>query len=229
MKQERQIEIAAAFPSQFAEADIDISLNSQELEVLSKGIFARAMEDKWNLFVIDEFLYLSRSWTGYCIYKVSIKKRVRGATLQELKVSRNYEQYTSKDLKVDIDRFKRILQSFLKREDLFIDARLSLPLIKEIIENLEDKDAMHKNVGSQSVELNIKILNLNRRSRHFHLEAVGLDELNQKLKCLEPSSTVLSLHIANKENPKDATTYYFNQEGTELLGQVTIKRINKIS
>jgi hypothetical protein len=35
---------------------------------------------------------------------------------------------------------------------------------------------------------------------------------------------LLSLHLSTREDPKNATTYFFNQEATELIGQITIER-----
>jgi len=34
----------------------------------------------------------------------------------------------------------------------------------------------------------------------------------------------LSLHLSKKENPKNSITFFFNQEGTELLGEIKIER-----
>jgi len=45
-------------------------LSLEEYERISFGLRPRQMEDKWFIFLEDDWLYLHRSWTGTCVYKV---------------------------------------------------------------------------------------------------------------------------------------------------------------
>jgi hypothetical protein len=85
---------------------------------LEVGIFAGSMDQKWNIFVWNDILYFARSWTDFCIYKVSVKRQEQTVILSEFQVNRDDSQYKSKDLAYDTDLLKKLLQVFLKREDI---------------------------------------------------------------------------------------------------------------
>ena len=63
MKIDKQLQIAKSFSNFFEESILDINLEKKEYEILKQGIFSSDMDDKWNVFIIENFLYLSRSWT----------------------------------------------------------------------------------------------------------------------------------------------------------------------
>ena len=224
MTTERKIQIAESFSDKYVETELDIDLLEKEYELLKKGIFAGSMDEKWNVFILNDFLYFARSWTDNCIYKASLEKNRRGNKLNNLKVTRNTDEYKGTDLKSDSDLFKKILQMYLNREDLYTDERINLPLIKSTLEKYNGQKTLRKSVGSQSVELNLSIYNSLRQSSSEIITVLGLEELTKNTKKYKPNYELLSLHISNKENPKDSTTYFFNQEGTELIGQITIER-----
>lgn len=83
--------------------------------------FAECMEDKWNVFAIDDNIYFARSWTNFCIYKVIVKKLNSTVILSHVNVNRDDEQYKSKDLEYDTILLKRLLQMYLEREDFYVD------------------------------------------------------------------------------------------------------------
>lgn len=49
----------------------DISL--EEYDQLSLGFIPREMEDKWFVYLEDNWLYFHRSWMGYCIYQLRLE------------------------------------------------------------------------------------------------------------------------------------------------------------
>lgn len=221
MKNERKIKIAESFSNEYAETELDIDLSQKEFDLFNRGIFARSMDEKWNIFIYNNSLFFARSWTDNCIYKAELKTIGDGFKLYNLKVTRNTNVYQETDLKLDVDLFKKLLQMYLNREDVYLDKRIHLPLIKS---TLEKYVGFRKSIGSQSVELNLKVYNSLIESNSDSVIIKGLDELTKNSKKYGANYELLSLHISNKENPKDATTYYFNQEGTEFIGQITIER-----
>ncbi|AXT50319.1 hypothetical protein D1818_05550 [Aquimarina sp. BL5] len=224
MTNERKIQIAESFSEKNIEMELDIDLSEKEFELLKKGVFAGSMDEKWNIFILNDFLYLARNWTDNCIYKASFKTERRGIKIDKLKITRNTAHYKGADLKSDSNLFKKLLQGYLNREDLYRDDRIDLPLIKSILEKYNE-DSLRKSIGSQSIELNLSIYNSFKKSNSKFMTINGLKELTKNTKKYKPNYQLLSLHISNKENPKkDATTFFFNQEGTELLGQITIVR-----
>ncbi len=110
MKEERKLAIATAFSSPFEESPIDIPISLQQFTQLKQGIYATSMEEKWNLFILDSFLYCSRSWTDFCIYKVGFSKNEHQVFLHTLQVTRDTERYTGTNLESDIQIFKRLMR-----------------------------------------------------------------------------------------------------------------------
>ncbi|TRZ43126.1 hypothetical protein [Robertkochia solimangrovi] len=222
MKTERKIKIAEAFSNKYAETELDIDLSQKEFELLNRGIFAGSMDEKWNIFIHKDSLFFARSWTDNCIYKADLETKRSRIKLCNLKVTRNTDEYKGTDLKSDTELFKELLQMYLDREDLYIDNRVNLPLIKATIEKYSNKNKLRKIIGSQSIELNLLIYNSLIESSSDYIIVNGLEELTNNTKKYDLKYELLSLHISNKENPKDSTTFFFNQDGTELLGQITI-------
>lgn len=52
------------------------------------------MEDRWFAFVEPPHLYLVRSWTGYCVYRVAFGDGPDAFAVARAWVSTNTEQYT---------------------------------------------------------------------------------------------------------------------------------------
>jgi len=224
MKSERIIKIAESFSNKYVETTLDIDLSGKEYELLNIGIFAGSMDEKWNIFIHNDSLFFARSWANNCIYKVSLEIKRRGAKLTNLKVTRNTTEYKGTDLKSDTDLFKKLIQMYLDREDLYTDERINLPLIKSTLEKYNRKNELRKSIGSQSIELNLRIYNSLIQSSSDFITVNGIEELTNNTKKYDSKYELLSLHISNKENPKDSTTFFFNQEGTKLLGQITIDK-----
>src|ERR1700760_548038 len=74
MNPEMQKHIAASFSGEYEEFDPELTLTATEFELFEKGIFSNSMDDKWHIFVIEDKMYLARSWTGYCIFKIHVKR-----------------------------------------------------------------------------------------------------------------------------------------------------------
>ncbi|WP_047247395.1 hypothetical protein [Maribacter thermophilus] len=147
MTPERQIQIAESFSSEFAEAELDIDLTESEIGLLERGIFADSMDEKWNVFVTNGFLYCARSWSDKCIYKASYETNGPVTKLTKLKVSRDSFEYRSKDLIYDTNLFKKMLQMYLNRKDLYSDDRINLPLIKKTLEKYSGQNELTKISG----------------------------------------------------------------------------------
>ncbi|KQC30857.1 hypothetical protein [Flagellimonas eckloniae] len=224
MTSERKIKIAESFSNKYVETELDIDLSQKEFELLGRGFFAGSMDEKWNIFIHKDSLFFARSWTDNCIYKADLEIRRSGIKLNNLKITKNTDEYKGTDLKSDTDLFKKLLQMYLDREDLYIDYRVKLPLIKLTIEKYSKENELRKSIGSQSVELNLQIYNSLIESSSDYITINGLEELTYNTKKYDSKYELLSLHISNKENPSDSTTFFFNQEGTELLGQIIINK-----
>jgi len=113
MTEDRKQKIAQSFSKEFAQTPVNISLTDSHFEQLAQGIYASCTEEKWNVFLLDNYMYWSRSWTDICIYKVTFQKKPIGVELTQLKVNRNPEEYGSTNLKHDVRLFKKFLGFFI--------------------------------------------------------------------------------------------------------------------
>lgn len=50
----------------------------EETQVLVRGVRPREMEDHWFIFAEDGVLHLYRSWTGYELFKIRLRRSADG-------------------------------------------------------------------------------------------------------------------------------------------------------
>ena len=82
--------------------------SEKEYRLIRHGLIPHVMEDKWFIFLKDDRLYLHRSWTGYCIYKLRFEKTAEGHKVSETWVNRNPKQY-----KETSDKYNTVLLRYL--------------------------------------------------------------------------------------------------------------------
>jgi hypothetical protein len=71
----------------FPEATVNLALeriySTAEFAQIAQGCVPQQMEDKWFIFYEAPWLFLHRSWTGYCIYQVRFEPVAEGCVLQK--------------------------------------------------------------------------------------------------------------------------------------------------
>ena len=90
--------------------------SSDEFARLCEGVIPQEMEDKWFVYFEEPWLYLHRSWTGFCVYQVRFAPTEDTASVAEVLVSRDPEEYTETDSTRDTLRLAYLLDSFAGRE-----------------------------------------------------------------------------------------------------------------
>ena len=84
--------------------------SSEELGVLRSGHRPEDMDDRWGSFMEGDTLYLYRSWTGNCIYRL----RIDDDGENELSVNTDHEVYRYEgDEQKELDRVNSILNIWL--------------------------------------------------------------------------------------------------------------------
>ena len=116
MTDERKIEIAESFSDKYAEAELNLKLTESEFGKFENGIYAGSMDEKWNIFLIENDMFWARSWTDNCIFKIGFERRNGEVDLKNIKVTRNPNEYNSNDLEYDIGIFKRMLDFYLNKK-----------------------------------------------------------------------------------------------------------------
>jgi hypothetical protein len=83
----------------------------EQFRKIALGLVPEEMEDKWFIYYEEPWLYLHRSWTGYCIYKVRFRECPAGVEVAEAFVNREQSQYTETDDESDVRLLKILLES----------------------------------------------------------------------------------------------------------------------
>jgi len=102
-------------PQQRAPLAIERAVTEEEYELISQGVIPEAMEDKWFIFLEADVLYFHRSWTGFCIYQVSLKQDGAQFKIGEALVNRDPSQYSATDDGYDVDLLTFLIDNFLLR------------------------------------------------------------------------------------------------------------------
>jgi len=84
-----------------------------DFEIVSMGLIPQEMEDKWFIYYEAPWLYLHRSWTGYCIYKVRFEVCDEIVTVAETLVNRDLAQYTETDDQRDAGILGRLIDALI--------------------------------------------------------------------------------------------------------------------
>lgn len=101
-------------PNESINLDLEINLNEQELEMLKKGHIPEAMEDHWFMYFENNKLYIHRSWTGFCLYIISVSEN---GMICNAQVNRNKEQYTNFNDEYDKYMIASLIYKLVERKD----------------------------------------------------------------------------------------------------------------
>ena len=99
------------------------------------------MEDKWFIFVEEDRLYFHRSWTGYCIYQLSLIRENTKYVTGDAFANRDPNQYSGND-----DRFDERLLMFLI-DSLLLRGHASLPIAPHLPVGIATELHLHHVVG----------------------------------------------------------------------------------
>ena len=81
------------------------SFNDEEMETLRLGHIPQAMEDKWFWYMEGSTLWMHRSWSGFCIYRIDFKDDDHHIVT----VNRDPEQYRCTSIEEDIDFLNNLI------------------------------------------------------------------------------------------------------------------------
>src|SRR5919198_1330108 len=103
-------------PASSKALDFSAVYTPEEFQKITDGLIPEAMEDKWFIYYDEPWLYLHRSWTGYCIYKVRFRECPAGFEVAEALVNREQSQYSETDDESDVRLLKILLESRAGRD-----------------------------------------------------------------------------------------------------------------
>ena len=70
-----------------------VSFSAADYAAIRRGLVPKQMEDKWFIFCENDVLYLYRSWTGLCVYRVTLRRRDDVYEVHEACVSADAQHY----------------------------------------------------------------------------------------------------------------------------------------
>jgi hypothetical protein len=85
----------------------------QDFERIKLGLRPREMEDKWFIFCENHVLYLHRSWTGHCIFRVRFREEGGRVEAVSAEVNLDREQYQRSDDAHDSELLGYLIDHFL--------------------------------------------------------------------------------------------------------------------
>ncbi len=85
------------FPANRGRLKLDRSFDPAEWDALQEGVIPEEMEDKWFIYEEGGWLNFHRSWTGFCNYRVHLRKTQKGGEIAEAWASRDKDQYSGVD------------------------------------------------------------------------------------------------------------------------------------
>jgi hypothetical protein len=84
-------------PAQRSQLSLQRAFTEQEYERICLGLIPDRMDDKWFMFTEEDTLYVHRSWTGYCIYQLTLIREATNYAVGEAFVSRDENRYSGGD------------------------------------------------------------------------------------------------------------------------------------
>jgi hypothetical protein len=79
-------------PELKTQLQVEEVFTKEEYEYLSWGLIPKRMEDKWFIFLEDNWLYFHRSWSGFCIFQVRLERFEDGYQIAEAWVNSDPDQ-----------------------------------------------------------------------------------------------------------------------------------------
>ncbi|AVH66799.1 MULTISPECIES: hypothetical protein [unclassified Nostoc] len=105
-----------AMPSASTNITVEKLYLQEEFDRITAGVIPEQMEDKWFIFYEAPWVYLHRSWTGFCIFKVRFEVVGESVKIAEVHVNRDPEQYSNTDHERDASMLSILLDSRARRD-----------------------------------------------------------------------------------------------------------------
>lgn len=100
-------------PAQHIILSLDRLFSQAEIDLIKLGFAPREMQDKWFIYCENDVIYFHRSWTGYCIYQVSLT----GLRITQAIVNRDSQQYSETRNERDMQTIFQLIDMFLLHRD----------------------------------------------------------------------------------------------------------------
>ncbi|MEH1793593.1 hypothetical protein [Nostoc sp.] len=103
-------------PSASTKIALEKLYSQEEFDRITAGVIPEQMEDKWFIFYEAPWIYLHRSWTGFCIFKVRFEVVGDSVKIAEVQVNRDPAEYSNTDDKRNASMLLILLNSLSGRD-----------------------------------------------------------------------------------------------------------------
>lgn len=129
-------------PSSKSRLSFNREFTQEEYDHIVLGMIPLSMDEKWLIFLEDDWLYFHRSWTGFCIYQLRLEKTQYGYSVAEVWVNRDPNQYKGTDDAHDVALLSFLIENFL------LDQKRPFPLPNDLPKDLPKGAYQHHISGS---------------------------------------------------------------------------------
>lgn len=85
--------------------------------LVSQGLIPNSMDEKWFIYYEDPWLYIHRSLSGICVFKIKFQLINEHYEIVTALVNRDAEQYNETDDARDIAMLRELLRSLVERNE----------------------------------------------------------------------------------------------------------------
>lgn len=104
-------------PDEHATLSLDLAYSADEMQRIRLGFIPSAMEEKWFIYFDRDILYLHRSWTGICVFRVHFAPEGDGWRATHAEANRDARQYGGTNDTEDRGLIEDIIRGYLLTSD----------------------------------------------------------------------------------------------------------------
>jgi len=84
-----------------------------EYYLIARGLIPAGMDDRWFIFLENNQLYFHRSWTGVCIYQITLEHSGDSFLVTKALVNRDPDEYKIADDAFDVELLSFLIDNLL--------------------------------------------------------------------------------------------------------------------
>ena len=106
---------------------INATYTGSDIDSIKLGLIPETMEEKWFIYLNEDWLYFHRSWTGACIFGVKFRIEASDCTVLESWANRDKDQYNSDDADYDKKLVLFLIDALLLKKSVEFPRPAELP------------------------------------------------------------------------------------------------------
>ena len=107
-----------SFPQTSSALSYDDTFSKSEFSRLALGYFPKDMDDRWFVYFENDTLYLHRSWTGDCMYRLRFATTPEGWCVREARVAGDPASRKGSSSEFEVGLLRWLLRAVLLGQDV---------------------------------------------------------------------------------------------------------------